>query len=264
MPPIRLLAAALAASGMLAHAGCGTTRSTDTSRTATEQILVSDAIDRTVQRINVIPLAGHKVFLDNTYLEKALDKEYLISSLRQHLVANGCILTEKREDAMYILEARAGSIGTNRSEVLYGVPAVNLPMTIPGVPSAIPEIPVMKRTNQRGVAKVAVFAYHRESGTPVWQSGLVRDESTARDWWILGGGPLQHGTIYEEATFAGSKIPNPLHLGKDEYPDFVPRVVRLDEEKTFVQRQVGLQRLPATQNNPPERTAEATNQTPSQ
>ena len=75
---------------------------------------------------------------------------------------------------------------------------------------------------------------------------------------MLGAGPLQRGTIHEGTTFAGSKLTNPLHLGKGEHPDFVPRVVRLDEEKTFVQRQVGLHRLPATQPPPAERTAEAT------
>ena len=35
--------------GGLALNGCGTTRSTDTNRTATEQLLISDAIDRAVE-----------------------------------------------------------------------------------------------------------------------------------------------------------------------------------------------------------------------
>ena len=38
----------LAALLATALAGCGTTRSTDTGRTATEQLLISDAIDRAV------------------------------------------------------------------------------------------------------------------------------------------------------------------------------------------------------------------------
>ncbi len=148
---------------MLGAGGCGTTRSTDTSRTATEQLLVSDAIDRTVQRLNFRPLAGHKVFLDDSFLATAVDKAYLVSTLRQHLLASGCILTGTRDEATYVLEARAGSVGTNRSELLFGVPQINLPMTIPGVPTTIPEIPVVKKTHHRGVAKIGVFAYHRET-----------------------------------------------------------------------------------------------------
>jgi hypothetical protein len=74
------------------------------------------------------------------------------------------------------------------------------------VPAAIPEIPIAKRKDQRGIAKIAVFAYHRATGTPVWQSGIVCQESSSNDVWIFGAGPFQHGTIYEGADFAGQSI----------------------------------------------------------
>src|SRR3989337_434525 len=60
-------ALALAAS-VLALAGCGTTRSTDSLRTATEQLLISDAIDRAVQTVNFEPLRGQTVYLDDQRL----------------------------------------------------------------------------------------------------------------------------------------------------------------------------------------------------
>lgn len=234
--------------------GCGTTRSTDTSRTATEQLLVSDAIDRTVQQLHFHRLAGDKVYLDDTYLANAVDKPYLVSTLRQHLLASGCILTPTREEATYVLEARAGSVGTNRSEVLFGVPAINLPMVIPGVPSSIPEIPVAKRTDHRGVAKIGVFAYHRETGTVVWQSGLVRDESSGKDWWILGAGPLQYGTIHDEPEFAGSRIPDPL-IPADRRNDGDDSRVSIAQEKLFQQQPVRIQRLPNPNAADSQRTA---------
>ena len=37
---------------MLGFVGCGTTRSSDTLRTATEQLLISDAVDRAIQSVN--------------------------------------------------------------------------------------------------------------------------------------------------------------------------------------------------------------------
>ena len=241
---------------LLVGAGCGTTRSTDTSRTATEQLLVSDAIDRSVQQLNFRPLAGHKVYLDENFLEEAVDKEYLVSTFRQHLLASGCILTESRDEATYVLEARAGSIGTNRSDVLVGVPAINLPMTIPGVPTAIPEIPVVKRTNQRGIAKIGIFAYHRETGTAVWQSGLVREASSGKDTWVLGAGPFQRGTIHEGTAFAGSKLKNPLNLNDDGQHELAPGVA-VDEEALFERRSIGIHRLPAPENSPAERMAQS-------
>jgi len=202
-------------------AGCGTTRWTDTRRTATEQLLISDAIDRAVQQIDFHQLAGADVYFDDSYLSTAVDQDYVISSLRQHLLASGCVLKEKREDARYVVEARAGAIGTDRHDLLYGLPATNLPtlVPIPGVPTALPEIAVVKRTDQLGVAKLAVFAYDRTTGESVWQSGVSSTNSAAKDFWVLGMGPIQRGTIYDGTAFAGQKLHNPLvrrtpHIGR--------------------------------------------------
>jgi hypothetical protein len=191
--------------------GCGTTRSTDTGRTATEQLLISDAIDRAVQTVNVAALAGQSVYLDDSRLNDVVDRNYLVSTLRQHLLASGCSLRDKAASADYVVEIRAGAIGTDRNDLLFGVPSMNVPQILPvqPVPAAIPEIPIAKRRDQRGVAKIAVFAYHRESGTPVWQSGVAQKESSSNDVWILGAGPFQRGTIYEGTEFAGKSLGNP-------------------------------------------------------
>jgi hypothetical protein len=188
--------------------GCGTTRSTDTGRAATEQLLISDAIDRAVQTVDFTALRGQTVFLDDSRLGDTVDRNYLVSTLRQHLLASGCALRDKADDAEFVVEARAGAIGTDRNDLLFGVPSMNVPQILPAqpTPAAIPEIPLAKRRDQRGVAKIAVFAYHRRTGSPVWQSGLAQRESSSNDVWILGAGPFQRGTIYEGTTFAGQAI----------------------------------------------------------
>src|SRR5262245_47668691 len=89
--------------------GCGTTRWTDTSRTATEQLLISDAIDRSVSRIDFHVLAGQNVYLDTAFLNGVVDKEYLVSTLRQHMLSSGCTMKERKDDADFIVEARAGA-----------------------------------------------------------------------------------------------------------------------------------------------------------
>ncbi len=197
----------------LVLSGCGTTRTTFSNRTATEQLLVTDAIDRAVSDINFRALAGQPVFLDTSALGPVLDKDYLGSSLRQHLLASGCVLRESRDKADFIVEARAGVVGTDSNNLLFGIPAMQVPQILPlqgMVPSAIPEVPFAKRQEQRAMAKIAVFAYHRESGMPVWQSGVAIRDSTAKDTWLFGAGPFQRGSIYEGATFAGTKLQNPL------------------------------------------------------
>src|SRR5687768_821373 len=93
----------LLAAGLLS--GCGTTRSTDTTRAATEQMLVSNAIDQCISRMDFRLLAGQKVFFDPQYLDGCVDKGYLVSSLRQHLLACGCLLMEDRAKATFVVEA---------------------------------------------------------------------------------------------------------------------------------------------------------------
>jgi hypothetical protein len=198
-------------SSLAVLAGCGTTRWSDTQRTATEQLLISDAIDRAVSQIDFDPVAGKKVYLDIMPIKANVDAAYLVSTLRQQLLAVGCLLREKPDDADYVVEIRAGAIGTDRRDLLFGVPATR----VPGVPGAgvgasIPEIALATKTEQRAVAKIAVFAYNRRTGRPVWQSGVIPVESKVKDVWVLGTGPFQSGTIYNGTKFAGENVGMPL------------------------------------------------------
>jgi len=250
---------ALLAAASLSLGGCGTTRSTDTSRTATEQLLVSDAIDRAVQTMNLQTLAGQTVFLDDTKLAAVVDKDYLVSTLRQYLLANNCQLRDKREDADFVVEARAGAVGTDRNDLLFGLPSMNVPQIplVQPVPAVIPEIPIAKRKDQRGIAKIAIFAYHRQTGMPVWQSGIVHQESSANDVWILGAGPFQRGTIYTGTEFAGKSIgsePKDMN-GTRRLPP-----VNLAHENTFTPPQRFVKPAPPTE----QKVVQATHQEPAQ
>jgi hypothetical protein len=168
-------------------------------------------MDRAVSRIDFRALAGKKVFLDSTPVAAITDGPYLTSLIRQHILASGGILKEKREEADYIVELRAGAVGTDRHDVLFGVPALTLPVApLAGVPSQIPEIPLMKKTDQRGVAKIALFIYNRNTGRIVWQSGVIPEESKAKAVWFFGAGPFQRGSIYQGTKFAGDRFHIPL------------------------------------------------------
>jgi hypothetical protein len=208
--------------------------------------------------MNLQTLAGQTVFLDDTKLTDAVDRNYLISTLRQYLLANNCQLKDKKEDADFIVEARAGAIGTDRNDVLFGLPSMNVPQIplVQPVPAVIPEIPIAKRKDQRGVAKIAVFAYHRQSGMPVWQSGLVREESSANDVWILGTGPFQRGTIFKGTEFAGKTIKNQPQKDADGSRRLPP--VDLAHENTFTPPQRFAKQTPA----PDPKVVQATHQAP--
>lgn len=202
-------------------AGCGTTKST----VATEQILLSDAVDHAVARIDFTPMADQKVFFDTEFIKNYkgigfVNSEYVISSLRQQMSAAGLHLQEKQDTADFILEGRIGALGTDAHEVVYGIPstsalndaadAVAAFSSVPKVPG-IPELALAKRSNQIAAAKVAIFAYENESRQRVWQSGMSTGKSTAKDLWIFGAGPFQKGTIHQgNVRFAGSSLDVPL------------------------------------------------------
>jgi hypothetical protein len=230
----------LAVVAALGAVGCGTTRVTDTQRTATEQLLVSNAVDQAVSQLDFRILAGKPVYFDPQYLAGSIDRGYVVSSLRQHLLASGCILQEDRAQAIYVVEARSGGIGTDRHQVLIGVPEMNLPSLMPGQPTLIPEIPLAKRTDQKGVAKLAVFAYNRRTGRPVWQSGVVRMVSTSKDTWLLGAGPFRRGTIGEGTEFAGQplpipQIPLPLLRGKEQGSEEPPPAIAVTRAASWIE-----------------------------
>jgi hypothetical protein len=205
--------------------GCGTTKSV----TATEQLLMSDAVDSTIEKMDFRPLTGYKVFLDTTYIAPAgkpipglpmqanlVTSDYVISALRQQMTAAGCMLVDSKDAAEIVCEARCGALGTDGHNVTYGLPANNFLSTatafVPNSPPLpmIPELSVAKRDVKSAAAKVAVFAYDRETREPLWQSGVAQAGSNARDTWILGIGPIQYGSIYRGTRFAGKRIDAPL------------------------------------------------------
>lgn len=200
-------AVAVAAALLAIAPGCGTTSWSDTKRTATEQLLVSDAIERAIMKIDMSPLDGRRVFLDTTTLHDVADKDYLTSTVRQHVLGCGGVLAEKRDDAEIVVEARAGAIGTDRSSFLVGIPQTSVEFA--GNGTSIPEMALFKRSDQRAVAKINLFAYERQTGHPVWQSGIANVATHARDRWVMGAGPFQDGRIHDRVEFAGEKIGAP-------------------------------------------------------
>lgn len=225
--------------------GCGKTIRSD----ATEQLILSDAVDRSIRNIDFTPLAGRECFLDTSYIKTTksptfVNAEYLTSSLRNQALAAGCRLVEKADEAELIIEPRVGTLGADQHDVTYGIPSNNVlsqaasvaAATTGAAPAAapiaaIPEISIARREDQTAAAKIAVFAFDAESRLPVWQSGISVANSKARDWWFFGIGPFQNGTIYDKTRFAGTRFRLPL-IGSRPVDD-ERQAVSMDEKFVF-------------------------------
>ena len=207
----RFVVMTLVASGLVA--GCGTMK----SHIATEQLLISDAIERAVEQLDFGPLENSKVYLDTQYMRKVtaqgfLNSDYIRSAIRQRLMLSNCELSESKTDAEYVVEVRVGALGTDAHEINYGIPA-SQPLSAtaaifagaPVIPT-LPEVSLAKKDARRGAAKLYVFAYRRETMEPVWQPEVAYGRSSARSMWVLGAGPFEKGTIYNQTQFAGAPI----------------------------------------------------------
>src|SRR5580704_1138684 len=188
--------------------GCGRI----VSQKATDQLIAGDAVDRTVSQIDFRILGGKKVFLDTQFINKTIPgvgfvtSEYMISSVRQKMMCDGCLLQEKADEAYFVVEMRIGALGADGNEVIYGVPANNFvslaASVVPTSPQAAAALPAMpelsfgKKDDQMAAAKIALFAYNRRTRDPIWQSGISESRSLVADRWFFGAGPFHKGNIY--------------------------------------------------------------------
>lgn len=202
-----LVAVGLAAFGVLASTGCGTTKVTGTPRTATEQLLLTNAWDDALHKIDFRPLTGVPVYLDTQYVT-AIDQGWVVSSIRQAMLQQGVLLRAKPEQAQWVVEARVGAYGTDTYNWFLGIPQTTIPQTITGIPAGtIPQMSFAKRDNQEAIAKLALFAYDRSSGQITWHSGPSLATASAKDVYIGGVGPIQSGSIRTNSEFVGIRLP---------------------------------------------------------
>lgn len=178
--------------------GCATQKESFTARTGVEQLLISTAVDRSLDRFDFQPLAGRNIFLETKYLD-CVDKNYIALALRERLLKQGTRLVEKAESAEVVVEVASGGVGTDGQELFVGIPEIPLP---PPSPVAIPRLSLMTRTKMNGTAKLLVIAYDAKTKTPVMQSGVSLARSDQNNWNVLGAGPVQTGSLPREIAAA--------------------------------------------------------------
>ncbi|REJ70915.1 MAG: hypothetical protein DWQ34_26565 [Planctomycetota bacterium] len=184
-----LLTIALAFS---ASPGCTSTKTSNTARTATEQMLISNAIDHALDKVNFQPFNGQAVFLEEKYVD-CVDKGYLIASLRHRLMNAGATMVPAVDQATVVVEPRAGAVGTTSSESYVGVPEIALPGMV-----TLPEVRLMTRTRQGGTAKIGLVAYEAATGKSLGLGGQSLANSDDSNWFVAGVGPYRSGTLKEE------------------------------------------------------------------
>ncbi|MFM7591644.1 MAG: DUF6655 family protein [Isosphaeraceae bacterium] len=204
---LNFLCLGLILAAAITQAGCGTVRNTNTPRTGTEQILLTDAFDQALGRIDFSPLQGIPVYFDTKNIE-AIDKGWVISGIREAMLLRGVRLMDKPEQASVIVEGRIGAFGTEDHNFLIGIPQMTIPVTLAGMPTgSVPEIALLKKNDQYALSKLALFGYERASGGIVWTSGTSTAYANSKNLFIGGLGPIQSGSHKKKPEFMGLVLP---------------------------------------------------------
>ncbi len=173
--------------------GCSSTRTTDTARTGMEQLLISNAVDQTMNKTFLPDVAGKKVYLEEKYLN-AVDKGYIVGSMRRKLLNAGAMLVDAKEGSEVTIELCSGGVGTDNVESFIGVPG----LTVPGLPIELPEVRLYEKKSQFGTAKLSVVAYDTPSGQLVYDGNGTLARADDSNWSVLGIGPFQEGSVRNE------------------------------------------------------------------
>lgn len=223
MPPIPFLLVILA--GGLTH-GCTSLKTTNTARSSTEQLLISNAVDQALDKIDFRPFSGSAVYLEEKYVD-GVDKAYVISSIRHRILYSGARLVDKAEDSQVVLEPRTGVVGTANNESFVGIPEITLPGML-----TLPEIRVATRTQQVGVVKIGITAFDPKTRVSLGAGGMTLAQSDDTNLSIFGVGPFQSGTIRNEVTrstsgpaaFSRTQIPVQVAFNSPPVPVPAPAV----------------------------------------
>tara|TARA_B100000686_G_C16669237_1_gene905416 strand:- start:176 stop:862 length:687 start_codon:yes stop_codon:yes gene_type:complete len=154
--------------------GCSTTqRTTQSKRTAVEQLLIAESITRSLPKKLFKPLpiphgstitlntSGHKDRPDLTP-----DHDLLQEILAGWLGQQGYLIKKNSEVARYQADIIVSAIGTEENTSFVGIPPVNSQI----IPFSLPELAAYKAKNQTGYVKFSINFFEISTGKFVGSS----------------------------------------------------------------------------------------------
>ncbi len=164
---------------------CSSVRETQPPRTADEQLLISGAVDHALEDLDLGIPPGTRIWVDAANFD-GYDEKYAVGAIRDHLLRSGGRLVDDRGAADTVVEIRAGALSTNSGNMLIGIPSLALPVPLVGNMQT-PELSLLKRAEDEGVAKIGLTAYDAKTGAlaPYSPADAAYGYATNRRWVIL-------------------------------------------------------------------------------
>jgi hypothetical protein len=141
--------------------GCSTTRTTQSPRTAIEQLLISEAVIRSLpskpDEYLPIPL-GSKVILNTSGLTK--DQTLLEQVLTGWLGQQGYLVQKDENNATYRIDVIVRALGTELGGDFVGLPPIQSQL----IPFSLPELSFYKSEHQTGYVKFNMNIFEMLTG----------------------------------------------------------------------------------------------------
>ncbi|SFD97946.1 hypothetical protein [Nitrosomonas sp. Nm166] len=141
---------------------CSTTQKiTNSSRTATEQLLISEAVMRSLPKQVDLPLPiprGAIVKLDVTGM--TTDKDMARAIIAGWLGLLGYAVQDGPENATHRINIVVDSLGTEMGSTFFGIPPIRASL----IPISLPELALFKAEHQSGYAKFHLDVFEMSSG----------------------------------------------------------------------------------------------------
>ena len=131
-------------------------------RTAFEQLLLSQAMDKTLRGVSLPVPERSSVFVETTGLtrDSVLDQEFVRQALMLQLAREGFRLVYREEEATYSIRVLIQTFGTEQGIVFIGLPPVQSIL----IPFALPEISLYKDLHQTGFVRWSYTLFERATG----------------------------------------------------------------------------------------------------
>lgn len=193
----------------LGGAGCTNFKATGSTRSGTEQLLLTGAWDSALCPVDFSPISGRAVFVDPQFVSVA-DKDWVVSSLRRHMAMQGVRLENDKAKADLIVEPAVGAYGTDDRSCTFGLPAMSAmpsllsPALLAGAAasaststSTSSALTISQSNKSDAVVKAAIYAYDAKDGHLVWDSGVLLNAEGLRDHYVTGTGPYRISSLRE-------------------------------------------------------------------
>ena len=163
--------------------GCIEPRITNTGRSAVEQNLISQAVERAVDTMSFSEYAGQNAVLDLGKLSPQCDKDYVTAVIETHLALSGVKVVEKADDAQIKIRFVCGVLATDNTTLNIGTPAIPVPLPNTNINFGIPELSIFKRVARTANCRMSAIVYDAKTGN-ILNSYRGVQARTFYNYWV--------------------------------------------------------------------------------